>query len=91
MLKKMICGIIIFGFLSAGLIKAQETIRERLYRRFGPPLIEAVVLVVKDEINILRKNAGLPERTDEQVTQAIENKLATLKRYEWMKNQGFPK
>ena len=30
--------------------------REELYRMFGPILLEAVALVVKDEINILDGN-----------------------------------
>lgn len=58
--------------------------REKLYQMFGPLLIEAIVLIIKDEINILRTNASLPERTNQQIIDAIEAKLATLQKYNWM-------
>ena len=58
--------------------------REEIYRLFGPLLIEAIVLIIKDEINILRTNAGLPERTNQQVINAIEAKLNSLPDYDWM-------
>ena len=60
------------------------TIREELYRKFGPLLVEAIVLIIKDEINILRVNAGLPERTNEQILVAVNNKLSSLPQYSWM-------
>lgn len=59
-------------------------IREKLYQQFGPLLIEALVLVIKNEINILRASAGLPERTNEQILIALSNKLSSLSKYEWM-------
>lgn len=62
--------------------------RNELYRKFGPVLLEAIVLVIKDEINILRTQAGLPERTNEQIMTAIENKLNSLEKYSWMKREG---
>lgn len=58
--------------------------RGALYRRFGPVIIEAVVLVIKDEINLLRAEAGLPERTNQQMLNAIETKLDSVEKYEWM-------
>lgn len=58
--------------------------REELYRKFGPQLIEALVLVVKDEINILRVDAGKPERTNQQIMDALSNKLAGTPGYDWM-------
>jgi len=58
--------------------------REELYRKFGPILIEAIVQITKDEINILRVEAGLPERTNQQFLTAIENKLSQLSMYDWM-------
>ena len=60
--------------------------REELYKAFGPMLLEAVVLIIKDEINILRTNASLPERTNQQIIDAIETKLTTLNKYNWMDN-----
>ena len=59
-------------------------IRDELYRKFGPRLLEAIVIIVKDEINILRQKAGLPERTNQQLVDSIENRLNTLENYEWM-------
>lgn len=61
------------------------TDREMLYQQFGPKLVEAVVLIVKDEINLLRLQVGLPERTNQQLLDAIDNKLQTSLDYEWMK------
>ncbi len=58
--------------------------REELYRMFGPKLIEAIVLVIKDEINLLRTQHGLPERTNEQIVGAIGNKLNSIADYDWM-------
>ena len=58
--------------------------REELYQKFGPKLLEALVLVVKDEINILRVEAGLEERTGAQIVNALSSKLDGLSNYEWM-------
>ena len=58
--------------------------RQELYQKFGPLLIEAIVLIVKDEINILRSEAGLTERTNAQIITAIGNKIETLEEYDWM-------
>ena len=70
----------------AGLNQAQtlEERRSALYQHFGPKLIEAVVRVVRNEINVLRTEAGLPVRTHEQVVQAIETELNQIEDYEWM-------
>lgn len=58
--------------------------REELYKKFGPMLIEAVILIIKDEINILRSQYGLSGRTNQQIMDALENKLASLSKYNWM-------
>lgn len=58
--------------------------REDLYRMFGPKLVEAVILVIKDEINLLRAEHSLPERTNEQIVDAVGTKLGTLSDYDWM-------
>jgi len=39
---------------------------------------------VKDEINILRVEAGLQERTGDQVVDAIASKLGAIENYDWM-------
>jgi len=61
--------------------------KEELYRMFGPLLVEAVVLVIKDEINLLRTQHSLPERTGEQLVTAIGAKLETLSKYDWMNEE----
>jgi len=58
--------------------------REELYRKFGPKLVEAVALVIKDEINILRTNASLAERTVQQIIDAIQTKLTAIEDYPWI-------
>ena len=58
--------------------------REEIYRMFGPLLVEAVVLVIKDEINLLRIQHSLSERTNQQLIDAIETKLEILSTYDWM-------
>lgn len=57
--------------------------RENLYQGFGPKLLEAVCLVIKDEINILRAAAALPERTDQQILDAVETKLESIPDHPW--------
>lgn len=58
--------------------------REELYRMFGPKLVEVLVLIIKDEINILRAEHSLSARTDQDLINAIETKLGTLSDYDWM-------
>ena len=73
------------GFLLAILIVASvAATRAELYRASGPRLLDAIVQVIKDEINILRVNDGLPERTNQQIVNAVSAKLATIERYDWM-------
>lgn len=58
--------------------------RAELYKKFGPILLEAIVLIIRDEINILRGVAGLPERTNDQIMNAVDLKLNTLTLHDWM-------
>jgi len=58
--------------------------REELYGKFGPMMLEAIVLLVKDEINILRTQHGLAERTNQQIMDAIDAKYNTITKYDWM-------
>ena len=62
--------------------------RESLYIRFGPKLLEAIVMVIKDEINLLRTEHGLAERTNQQLITAIDTKLADMNDYDWMARQN---
>lgn len=58
--------------------------RDDLYHMYGPMLAEAIALITKDEINILRQQHGLPPRTNQQLLDAIEAKLASLPPYPWL-------
>lgn len=85
--------LLIAGFLIGNLYaQSQQTKRETVYRQFGPKLIEAVVETMRDEINVLRVEKGLPARTEEQIVGAIQVKLQSLEDYQWMKAETlFPK
>jgi len=58
--------------------------REELYQKFGPKLVDAVVQVILDEINILRVEAGLSERTGPQVVDVLNAKVDSIPNYDWM-------
>jgi hypothetical protein len=60
------------------------TTRHELYEAFGPLLSEAIVLVLKDEINLLRADNGWAERTNAQLLTAVEAKLQALSKLDWM-------
>lgn len=62
-----------------------------LAKHFGPKIIIALALVIKDEINVLRVNAGLPERTNQQVLDAINTKLEAIPDYDWMNENTWIK
>ena len=55
--------------------------KELFFSYFGPKVIEAIVLIMKDEINLLRVQHELPERTNQQIIDAISNKLVELSDY----------
>ena len=59
-------------------------IRDEAYRRFGPKLIEAIVRKIVDEINLLRVEAGLAQRTQQQVIDALIDEYQSLSDYDWM-------
>ncbi len=63
--------------------------RENLYLQFGPKLIEAMALVIVDEINILRAEHSLDPRTGPQIVTAFETKLTGIADYDWMSEQVF--
>lgn len=85
-MKKTVLLILLCVFLFSSGIYVGAAARDNLYRKFGPMLLEAVVMVIKDEINLLRTEHGLPERTNTQLVNAIETKLSEIKKYEWMEN-----
>lgn len=46
--------------------------------RFGHVVLKAIVLVLRDEINLLRAQHGLPDRTNEQIITALTAKYDSL-------------
>lgn len=60
------------------------SVREEYYSNFGPKLVEAIVLVILDEVNAIRSNAGLSARTVQQMLDAIDTKLAAIPDYDGM-------
>ena len=58
--------------------------REDYYDKFGPKVLEAIVLVVLDEVNAIRANASLTERTVQQMLDAIDAKIASVGDYAGM-------
>jgi len=81
-MRKYIIGFVA-GMVIGGIV-AQAATPADLYRQFGPKLIDAVARAMKDEINILRAEHGLPARTNEQMVNAIDAKLGTITNYPWM-------
>jgi len=61
--------------------------RDELYQKFGPKMVEALALVIMDEINVLREQHSLPARTAGQIVDAIDTKLQNVTNFSWMGNQ----
>ncbi|GAI13047.1 unnamed protein product [marine sediment metagenome] len=58
--------------------------RNETYRKFGPILLESVCLVILDQINTLRKEQGMPEITEQDIIDNLNNHLNELQPYDWM-------
>lgn len=71
-------------------VTVAATVREDLYRKFGPMMIEAVVRVCQDEFNRNRTWHGQPQITDAQMVTALTNQLETIQPYTWMTNGLHP-
>lgn len=74
---------LIMGFISGALFVIVSMplfaiTKSQIYQRFGPKMLEAMVLVIRDEINILRSVHGLPERTNDQIIDALQNKYNSI-------------
>lgn len=61
--------------------------REETYRKFGPLLLEAVCLIIHDQINLLRKEQGMPEITEQDIIDSLNNHLNELQPYDWMEDE----
>lgn len=62
-------------------------LRDALFQRFGPLLIEAIVKVLVDEMNTIHPGQGLPDVTYQEVFDRVMNHLSHLEPYDWMKEQ----
>ena len=90
MCKNMIIIVLVL-MLSVSMVHVgRAATRDSLYRAFGPMLLEAVVMVIKDEINILRAQHGLEARTNAQLITALDAKLKTVEGYDWMSEPNSP-
>jgi len=58
--------------------------RDDTFRKFGPILLEAMVLVLLEHINFLRQNQGVPEITEQDLIDSLNNHLSELEPYDWM-------
>jgi hypothetical protein len=58
--------------------------RDDLFIKFGPLLLEAMFLVLLDEINTLRPGQGQPTITMEDLISNANNHVTTLPDYDWM-------
>ena len=57
--------------------------RDEVFHKFGPILLEACLLIVYTEVNIIRGHLGLAPRTLEQFLDQVNNHIATLDPYDW--------
>lgn len=62
--------------------------RNQTFAKFGPILLEAACLVIVELQNDLRREQGLPEITEQDVLDKLNNHLGELQPYDWM--QGEP-
>lgn len=58
--------------------------RNSTYEKFGPILLEGVCLVLLENINELRQNQGMPEITEQDIINQLNNHLSELQPYNWM-------
>lgn len=62
-------------------------LRDNVYEKFGPLLMEALFDTMLDEINELRTRAGLPIRPKEQFLGSAHNNMDHLEPYDWMEGE----
>lgn len=60
------------------------TTRDETFRQFGPILLEAVVLILLEQVNVLRKEQGMREITEQDLIDSLNNHLSELEPYDWM-------
>lgn len=63
------------------------SVRDNVYEKFGPLILEALIDNLLEEINELRTALNLPPRTKEAFLGSAHNHLNHLPDYNWM-NEG---
>lgn len=61
--------------------------RDELFQKFGPLLLEAVMIVILEEANRVRRKIGMPEITKQDVLDELNNHLSELQPYDWMNEE----
>lgn len=61
--------------------------RDDTFRKFGPILLESACLVIVELQNELRREQGMPEITEQDVLDLLNNHLSKLEPYAWMKEE----
>lgn len=61
--------------------------RNDTYKHFGPILLESLSLVLLEQINVLRHEQGMPEITEQNLIDSLNNHLSTLEPYDWMQEE----
>jgi hypothetical protein len=58
--------------------------RDDLFEQFGPVLLEAMFMVLLDQINDLRPGQGKPLLTVQDLISGASNHVQSLSLYDWM-------
>lgn len=58
--------------------------RDELFKKFGPILFEAFVIMAVEETNRIRQHIGMPTISKQDFLDEINNHLSELTPYDWM-------
>lgn len=61
-------------------------IREKVFEKFGPELLEAFFLDIHRDLNELRRSVGLPEKTTSENLYDIFQKYTDREPFEFLKD-----
>lgn len=61
--------------------------RDDTFAKFGPILLEASILVQVELYNKLARNQGMPEVTEQDLVDSLNNHLSELEPYAWMQEE----
>lgn len=59
------------------------TVRDNVYELFGPKLLEAIALVLLEEINVLRAANNQPAIQEASFLGRLHNQMDHLEEYDW--------